>query len=155
MKFSSIVRPVLLGCAAALCACATGDAISKVKIFRLDASEPLRAADPAISFEQRHYLHGAITAEEVRAREGNYYTIYFSLADPSQPVTLRFEYRQAGTGSKVLVIEKPIEDPGRSNTTDIAVAGDTFQQNGRVLAWRVSLVRGKQVLASRHSYLWE
>ena len=112
MKFSSIVRPVLLGCAAALCACATGDAISKVKIFRLDASEPLRAADPAISFEQRHYLHGAITAEEVRAREGNYYTIYFSLADPSQPVTLRFEYRQAGTGSKVLVIEKPDRGPG-------------------------------------------
>jgi hypothetical protein len=155
MKFSAILRPVWVACAAGLSACATGDAISKVKIFRLDATQPLRAADPAISFEQRRHLHGAITAEEVQAREGNYYTIFFSLADPSQPVTVRFEYRQANTGSKVLVIEQPIDDPGRGNTTDIAVIGDAFHQNGRVLAWRVSLVRGKQVLASRHSYLWE
>ncbi|MGI8604952.1 MAG: hypothetical protein ACR2OZ_18430 [Verrucomicrobiales bacterium] len=157
MQITATVRLGLLSLVSAigLGACASGDAISKVKIFRLDSTRRVTAADPAIAFEQRHYLHGAITAEEVRAREGNYYTVFWSVADPRQPVTLRFEYRQAKTGSKVHVIESIFEDPSAQNTTDVQVIGDAFQQGGSVLAWRASLVRDKEILATRRSYLWE
>jgi hypothetical protein len=158
MHIIAVVRLGLLAGAAAigLGACvSSGDSISKVKIYRLDTSRRVQAADPAISFEHRHYLHGAITAEEVKAREGNYYTIFWSVADPRQPVTLRFEYRQGKTGSKLMAVERAIEKPARHNTTDVEITGDSFQEGGHVVAWRASLVRGKEVLATRQSYLWE
>lgn len=113
------------------------------------------AGDPAIDFERRHYLHGALTTEEVAGRTGNYYTVFWSVADRTAPVTLRFEYRQAKSGSEVRVIEKTIDQPRSSNTTEFQVAGPAYAENGKVLAWRVLLTRGQQTLATRESYLWQ
>lgn len=140
---------LLAGCAS------SGDAISKVKIYKLRSDQRVEAADPSIRFEQKHRLHGAVTAEEVREREGNYYTVFWSVADPSQPVTLRFEYKQAATGSRVHTIEVPVEAPRSHNVTDIKVVGQPFAQGGSVVAWRVLLTRGGETLATHQSFLWE
>ncbi len=134
----------------------SGDAVSKVKIFRLDPSHRLNAAgDPAIGFEYRHRLHGAITNEEFTNRTGTYYTTFFSVVDRSQPVTVRFEYRQNKTGSKVHTQETVVDAPKRSNVTEFKVIGKDFIEGGSIIAWRISLVRGKEVLATRNSYLWD
>jgi len=157
MAFASIAR---LGCCLAavamgLSACSSsGNAVSKVKIFRLDASKRLRAADPAIAFEYRTRLHGALTAEEVAAREGNYYTAFWSVEGRS-PVTVVFEYRQASSGPKTTAIEYVVEAPRSSNVTEFSVLGPTLKDKGRIVAWRITLRRGRQILASRQSYLWE
>jgi hypothetical protein len=158
MAFSASVRlgGVLLAAVFGLGACGTtGDTVAKVKIFRLDPSVPrVMAGDPAIDFERRHYLHGALTAEEVAERTGNYYTVFWSVADRSAPVTLRFEYRQAKSGSQVRVIEQTVDRPKASNTTEFRVTGPAYAEQGKILAWRVRLTRGTETLATRESYLW-
>lgn len=134
----------------------TGDTVSKVKIYRLDpAAQRVMAGDPAIDFERRYRLHGALTAEEVAERHGNYYTIFWSVADRSAPVTVRFEYRQTKTGSRVQVIDQTVDRPGATNTTEVQITGAPYTEGGKVLAWRVSLMRGKETLATRESYLWQ
>lgn len=159
-----MARPVFvrLGCGVVLAAlglssCATtGDTVSKVKIYRLDPStQRVMAGDPAIDFERRHRLHGALTAEEVTARSGNYYTVFWSVADRSAPVTLRFEYRQAKSGSQVRVIEQTVDQPRHTNTTEFQITGPAYTEGGKVLAWRVLVMRGKETLAARESYLWQ
>ena len=159
MALSASVRlgGVLLVAALGLSACGTtGDAVTKVKIFRLDPSaQRVMAGDPAIDFERRHYLHGALTSEEVTNRMGNYYTFFWSVADSSSPVTLRFEYRQAKSGSEVRVVEKTIDQPRASNITEFQITGPAFTEYGKVLAWRLLVVRGQQTLATRESYLWQ
>ena len=157
MGFASIAR---LGCSLAalvvgLSACSSsGNAVSKVKIFKLDAGKRARAADPAIAFEYRSRMHGALTGDEVAAREGNYYTAFWSVEDRS-PVTVVLEYRQASSGPKTTAIEYVVEAPKSSNVTEFSILGPTLKDKGRVVAWKLSLRRGKQILAHRQSYLWE
>lgn len=159
MVFPAIVRRVgaVLLAVLGLSACNSArDTVSKVKIYRLDpTADRIMAGDPAIDFERRHRLHGALTAEEVTARSGSYYTVFWSVADRSAPVTLRFEYLQAKTGPKVKVIETTVDQPKAANTTEFQVIGPAYVQDGKVLAWRVLLMRGKETLAVRESYLWK
>jgi len=158
MAFPAFVRlgGSLAVAALGLSACSTtGDSVGKVKIFRLDPSaQRVMAGDPAIDFERRHRLHGALTTEEVTKRTGNYYTVFWSVADRTSPVTLRFDYRQAKSGSLVRTIEQTVDQPRHTNTTEFQITGPAYVEGGKVLAWRVSLVRGTQTLATRESYLW-
>jgi hypothetical protein len=136
-------------------ACSSSNAISKVKIYRLRLDEPLVAVDPSINFERKYRLHGALTLEEMRAREGNYYTIFWDTENTQQPVTLKFEYRQAKTAAKILTKTVTIDQPGSSNKTEFTVLGPEFIEGGKVLSWRVSLIQNKKTVATRQSYLWE
>ena len=77
------------------------------------------------------------------------------MADRATPVTLRFEYRQAKTGSLVKAIEQTVDQPKSRNTTEFQVVGPAYAQDGKVLAWRVLLKRGKETLTVRESYLWQ
>jgi len=158
MGFPAIAR-LGVGVAVAalgLSACGTtGDTVSKVKIYRLDPSaQRVMAADPAIDFERRHRLHGALTQQEVTERHGNYYTVFWSVADRTAPVTVRFEYRQVKSGSQVRSMEQTIDQPRASNITEFQVTGPAFAEGGKVLTWRILLMRGRETLATRESYLW-
>lgn len=147
----------LAATAAILASCASPKEaeISKVNYYKLDARKDIISADPAISFEQKHRLYGAVSNEEMNAREGHYYTVHWRVSDRSQPVKVKLEYRQAKTGSKVNVQEVEVPDAGRSNTTEFQVVGEDYKTNGHVTAWKVSLIRGKEEVASHRSYLWE
>lgn len=131
-----------------------GGQISKVKYYYLLPLKPVQTNDVAIKFEREHYLHGAVTKKEIMDRGGHYYTIFWKAADRTQPVTVRFEYRQANSGLTSKVREEQVSEVGKSNVSKFEVTGDEFNTNGRVTAWKVSLVRGKEVLASQESYLW-
>ncbi len=145
-----------LAAMAGLSACAThGDAVSKVKIQHLKPELRPQSGDPAIEFEYKRLLHGALTADEVKNRAGNYYSVYWQVADRSQPVTVRLEYRQTATGPKILSIEVPVDKIGRSNTTEFQITGEAFKVGGSVVSWRASVVRGKDIIASRKSAMWD
>ena len=126
-----------------------------MKPYFLDPTVLLRTPDPAIVFERESHLRGAYTAAEQINRSGNYYSIIWKVDDRSQPVTVRFEYRQANTALKVMTLEQEVAAVKRSNLTKFNVIGADYTVGGRVSAWRVSLVRGKEVLATQQSYLWE
>jgi hypothetical protein len=138
-----------------LSACSSNNAISKVKIYRLRLDEPLVAVDPAINFERKYRLHGALTLEEMRAREGNYYTVFWDLENTRDPVSLTFEYRQAKTAAKTLTKTITLDQPSSSNKTEFNILGAEFAEGGKVLSWRVTLTQNKKIVARRQSYLWE
>jgi len=143
---SILIRLVALTVtASALISCSStsvgnGGKISKVKYYHLVPATPILVQDQAIMFERQHYLYGAVTKAEIMNR--------------SQPLTVRFEYRQANNGLAIKVLEEQVDDIRRSNTTKFQVTGDEYTANGRVTAWRVTLMRGKEELVSKASYLW-
>jgi hypothetical protein len=162
-RLSMIVRAV--ACAAIglmMVACSspsnqadTGAKISKVKYYAMTNFAPVPSADPSIPFERDYHLYGAVTNAQRQARQGNYYAVMWKVTDRTQPVKVRLEYRQQGTGLAVKTKETDVSALDKSNVTRFAVIGDEFANNGPVTAWRVSLVRGKQVLAESKSYLWD
>ena len=146
--------------ATALASCSStkvgdGASISKVKYYHLLPTQLINVADPAIMFEKQHFLYGAVTKAEVLARGGHYYTLFWKVQDRAEPVTIRFEYRQAGSGLQTKVMTQEVSDIHRSNTTDFVVNGDEYNKFGRVTSWRMTVMRGKLELVSSASYLWK
>lgn len=159
MSFRSLL-PLAVGLLAALFsgACKSTDSGGSTEItnsgyFHLDPENEIATPDPMMKFEQRRYLHGAITAEEQREREGHYYAFAWRDEDRS-PAVVRLEYRQEGSGAQVKVQEVAIDAARRKNNTYFQVTGEEYQLGGKVTAWRVSIVRGGSVVASDQSYLW-
>ncbi len=148
----SVMASTLISCSSAVVG--NGGRICKVNYYHLVPSKPILVMDPAINFERQHLLYGAVTKAEVMNRGGHYYTIDWKVDDRSLPVTVRFEYRQANNGLATKVLEENIDDVGRWNTTKFQVTGDEYNANGRVTSWRVTLLRGKEELVSKSSYLW-
>lgn len=157
MTLKSAVRllPVLV--AAVLSACATQPDVgfTKVKIYHLNPDARVDAVDPSIPFEQKHLLHGALTNEEKRAREGNYYTFFWRAADTKSPVKLRLEYRQAKTGFAVKKQEMDVTDVSSRNVAKFQITGDEYHTGGKIIGWRVTLIQNGQEIGQRRSFNWE
>ena len=132
-----------------------GGQVTKVRYYHLQPNERIRGQDPTILFERDYYLHGAVSLAEQMERAGHYYTVTWKADDRSQPVTVRFEYRQKNTGLKSKTLEQQVAEVGRSNTTQFQVTGTEYQTDGPVSAWKVTLLRGKDELASQRSFLWD
>jgi hypothetical protein len=133
-----------------------GGHIVKVKYYRLDASKPpIGGLDASVTFEHNYHLHGAVSNSERSARDGHYYAVMWKVTDRAQPVQVRLEYRQENTGTKVHALEHEATKIKRSNVTHFEVSGEQFASGGAVTSWRITLVRGKQVLAEAKSYLWD
>ncbi len=165
MRFFQLIRSsrVLLaaGLGLLLANCSTkqvgaGATITKVNPYHLtDAFRPITATDPSIRFERDVLLHGAISTEERREREGDYFTIFWKAEDRTQPVKVRLEYRQKNSGLAVKTIEQEVTEVHRNNTTKFSFIGSEYVTNGPVTSWRASIVRGKDTLVDYKSYLWE
>ncbi|MDZ4401347.1 hypothetical protein [Prosthecobacter sp.] len=152
-----------LGCLAILAlflsACSSavegpGGRIGKVKYYHLMPNYQPRSQDPAILFEREHHVYGAVTKEQIMDRFGHYYTVFWKADDRSEPVTVRFEYQQALSGLSKRVQEQIVDDIRRSNISKFQITGQEYQKSGRVVAWRVSVLRGKEELVSQQSALW-
>jgi hypothetical protein len=128
---------------------------TNVKYYNLDLEKEVITADQMVRFEQKRYLHGAISKEEQRSREGHYYTFAWSTDDTTSPAVLRFEYRQKETGPTVQTVELPIADIRKNNRSTVSVIGEAYHTLGPVRSWRVSIVRNGEVVAHDQSYLWE
>jgi len=155
MSLSAVVRILSVLGSLCLLSCATkpDNGITRVKIYRLDPGAVPDAAEPAIPFEQKHHLYGAVSEEEREARRGNYYTVFFRTQDRATPVRARFEYRQSATGFKVFVKEVDVEP--RGGQVRFEVTGQDYQERGKLLGWHVVLTQGGNLLGERKSYLWD
>lgn len=156
-RLRHFARPLLLAAAGAallpLCSCSTPKpGITKVKSFHLVEGGQKAAADQAIPFEYKHYMHGAITSQERRNRQGNYYTVMWKLDNPGA-ATIRLEYRQGDSRSQVKSQEVPAN--GRRGTVKFEVNGADYQTAGKVTAWKITLSQGGSVVGSQQSFLWE
>lgn len=164
MMTASRTSRFCLGCLAILAlmlsACSSavqgpGGRIGKVKYQHVMPGYVPRSIDPTIVFEQQHRLYGAVTKEEIMDRFGHYYAVFWKVDDRTAgPVTVRFEYQQAQSGLSKRVQEQVVDDIRRSNVSKFQVIGEEYRKSGRVTAWRVSVMRGKEVLVSQNSALW-
>lgn len=140
-----------------LSACASPSESLVVKQFLLRDQEPRSVSEPLVRMEKSRRLHGAVSMEERRQRLGQYYSILWN--DPAGAgrgeVELRFEYQQGATGSRIKRAVRRFPATETGGTFDFAVIGDDYFEGGRVLAWKATLLRGSNELATRRSYLWE
>ncbi len=156
---SFFLRILAVGVAASLLSCSSatkgeGGTITRVKYYHLLPTTPLLVMDQAIMFERQHHLYGAVSKADMIERGGHYYTVFWKVKDRSSPVTVRFEYRQANDALTTKTQEIEVSDIRRSNVSRFQVTGDEYNAHGRVTAWRVTVLRGKEELVSHRSYLW-
>lgn len=151
---SALILPVL---AALAVSCADRADPLVVKQYQVRDQSRDDGADPMVRMEKQRRLHGAVSMEERRARLGQYYTILWQHPEGAGlgPVEVVFEYRQGATASRVKRMSRSFPAEEVSGTADFSVIGDDYFQNGRVTAWRVTLLRGGNEVAVRRSYLWQ
>ncbi len=128
----------------------------KVKQYFLDpmAQRITGQVDASVRFERDYRMFGAVTALDQRQRFGNYYTFFWVARRPAD-VRVRLEYRQEKLHAFVQAREIAYPNARGHHTTDFAILGDDFYDDGRVLAWRASLIVDGRIVAVRRSYLWE
>ncbi|MCB1091331.1 MAG: hypothetical protein KDL87_07365 [Verrucomicrobiae bacterium] len=129
--------------------------ITKVNPYHLKPGMWVQTEDPMIQFEQRHYLHGAVSTEDYASKFGHYFTIFWKTASKGSEVTVRLEYLQANTGPTVHTQEVAVANAKGRNTTQIAVTGEDYVTGGPVIAWKASLVSGGQTLGEYKSFQWK
>jgi hypothetical protein len=152
-----------LGCLAilafALSACSSaiegpGGKITKVKYYHLMPFFTPNTTNPTILFERQHFIYGAVTKKEIVDRFGHYYAFFWKADDRTGPVTVKFEYQQALSGLNKRTQLLVVDNIRRSNISKFQVISTEYQKRGRVIAWRVSVLRGKEELVSQQSALW-
>ncbi len=152
-----------LGCLAilafALSACSStavgpGGKITKAKYYHLMPFFTPNTMNATILFERQHFIYGAVTKKEIVDRFGHYYAFFWKANDRTGPVTVKFEYLQSKSGLSKRVQEQVVDDIHRSNISQFQVIGSDYQKSGRVIAWRISILRGKEELVSQQSALW-
>lgn len=128
----------------------------KTKQYFLDPAvhTPANQLDASVAFEKYYRLYGAVTALDQRQRYGNYFDFFWRARRPAA-VTVRLEYRQEKLHAFVQAREVHYDRAQGAERTEFAIIGDDFFADGRVIAWRVSLIVDGRIVATNRSYLWE
>ena len=108
----------------------------------------------SLLFEIKYLNWGAITSEQLKARQGQYFTITFVNSGPRSDFTTLFEYRQVKTKAVVrsLTQERPhVHGAARAY---FAVVNQAYLAYGPVSAWRFTVRHGNTVVAEAKSFLW-
>ncbi len=128
-----------------------------VKQFQLRDQAPGTTYEPMVEMEKERRLHGAVSMAERRNRLGQYYTLLWS--DPAGAgqgeVELVFQYQQGATGSLVKQAVRKFPNTAVEGKVEFNVIGEDYFKGGKVLAWKATLRRGKKVITTRQSYLWQ
>jgi len=131
-------------------------AFRKTKLYFLDDHpKPIVGlVDASIGFERSYRLYGAITAVDQHQLFGDYLD-FFWRARRQADVTVRLEYRQEKLHAFVQAREVRYPNAKGHHQTEFAIIGDDYVDDGRILAWRASLIVDGRVAAVTRSYLWE
>ena len=110
--------------------------------------------DASVAFERGYRMFGAITALDQRQRFGNYFDFFWRTRRDAD-VRVRLEYRQEKLHAFVQAREVRYSQARGHHRTEFAIIGDDFFDDGRVIAWRASLIVDGRIVATTRSYLWE
>lgn len=126
-----------------------------MKEFQLRDQAQNAVEEPMVRMEKARRLSGAVSMEERRNRLGQYYTMTWHDAASAGEVSVIFQYQQGATASRVKRMVRNFPATDSSGKAEFAIIGDDYFKNGRVLAWKATLQRGKTIIATRQSYLWQ
>ena len=108
----------------------------------------------SLLFEIKYLNWGAITNEQLRAREGHYFTITFVNDGPPSDFTTLFEYRQVKSQAVVRSLTQQKQHVSGAARAYFAVLNHAYLAYGPVSAWRFTVRRGDTVVAEAKSFLW-
>ena len=118
------------------------------------SSKSTTVQDASIRFERPYRLFGAVTKLDQRERVGNYFD-FFWRARRVADLTVRLEYKQEKLHAHVQGQEIFYPAARGNHKTEFKVVGDDYFDDGRVIAWRCSLIENGRIVAETHSYLWQ
>jgi hypothetical protein len=107
---------------------------------------------PSLYERDAYQAHLRSTPEEIG---GLRFDVQWKVSrDLAEGLRLRIEMR--GTGqAEVIFVEQPVQRrPWYDRWTSVRLDNETFGRLGRLIAWRVSLWRGPQMIAEHQSFLW-
>lgn len=149
MKQISILAAGLLAIS-----CSSPQEALTVKQFTLRDQATTVQGDPMVQNEKLRRLYGAVSLAERKDRLGQYYTVLWN-ADAGVEKEIVFRYQQGGSGSRIKEMRHKIPAGTSKGQGEFTVIGDEYFDNGRVLAWKIDLIAGGEIIASKQSYLWE
>jgi len=125
--------------------------ISKVLPHLVDR-EGRHTLSPSLYERDAYQAHLRERPEEVR---GMRFDVHWKVSrDLAEGLRLRIELR--GTGQpEVITLERQVERrPWYDRWSRVLLNEETFERLGRLIAWRVSLWRGPEMIAEQRSFLW-
>ncbi len=119
-----------------------------------DDSSFAGSGPPSLRYEIEYLNWGAITEEQLRARQGHYFTI--TCANHGAPVdcVARFEYRQVKSKEIVRTLTQKIPHFSGTTRTYFAVVDKAYLAYGPVCSWRFTILKGDTVIAESKSFVW-
>jgi hypothetical protein len=101
------------------------------------------------------YLNwGAVTDEQLKARQGHYFTITWSNGGPKADFIARFEYRQVKSKQVVRTLVQKMPRVSGSARSYFAVVDKAYLAYGPVCSWRFTILKGDTVVAESRSFVW-
>ena len=137
-----------------LASCVTREPLA-VKQFTVKEVNTIDNTDLMVRGELQKRLYGAIDQKDREDRKGQYYSVRWRANPTGGPVEVKFQYRQAATGSRSTQISKTVPAAGGTGLLEFAVAGEAYRKQGRVIAWQVLLSQDGVELGQKKSFLWE
>jgi hypothetical protein len=108
----------------------------------------------SLLFEIKYLNWGAITAEQLKARQGQYFTTTFVNEGPRSDFNTLFEYRQVKSKAIVRSLSQEKLHVHGAARVYFAVVNKAYLAYGPVSAWRFTVRRNGMVVAEARSFLW-
>jgi hypothetical protein len=129
----------------------------KFEIFRnaaiVPGATPIPTKDLMIDFERKHRLWGALLGADILAKTGQYFTFFWRAKRPAN-LTLRLEYRQANLKNYVQGRELYYPNARGSHTSEFAIVGNDYANDGPITSWRAILIENRKIVALLQSRTW-
>lgn len=157
MRVPFFIPLFLLSLIGLLVSCSTQDEeVLKVRHYHLQEVDLIDQKAEMARGEQLYRMRGAVTMKERGARMGHYYTVTWNNDRlGAGDMILEMEYLQSATAAQVLRMRRDLPDDKKSGKVEFLITEESYRVGGPVLAWRIQLRRGREVVASQQSYLWE
>ncbi len=127
--------------------------VTKVHEVRTDGNTDSHG-NKALEFEQKYWMFGAVTKEQIDERKGQIYVITWVNQGVERNIEARLEYRQVNTKdvTRVFSIRYPMAKG--ANRSQFSVLGKAFQDGGPIQSYRFTLWSGDELLAESKSFIW-
>ena len=112
------------------------------------------ASNHALLFEIKYINWGAVTDEQLKARQGHYFTISWENGGPKGDFTARFEYRQVKSKEVVRTLTQNMPHVSGTARSYFAVVDKAYLAYGPVCSWRFTILKGDTVVGETKSFIW-
>jgi len=127
--------------------------ITKIHDVQNDASFRT-TSNLALDYEIQYLNWGAVTQEQLRARQGHYFTISWANHGPVDDFVARFEYRQVNSKEVIRSLTQPMPRVSGTVRSYFAVVDHAYLVYGPVCCWRFSILRHGTIIAETKSFIW-